>query len=152
MSDITFYDTISKALAKGIKSIKLYFMIGLPDETDKDISSIADMLKNIYEMKSKSSLQITASVSQFVPKAKTIFENRIQENVSAVQKKLNDLKHSIPKGIILQSESPKDAFVQGFLAKEKRNVSKILTNLNGETSYSALMREIKGEGYGKYFN
>ena len=143
MSDKNFYDAISKALKKGINAVKLYFMVGLPEETNEDILLIVDMLKKVSEMKQKGSLQIFASVSQFVPKNFTAFADCHQEKIEIVTKRMALLKSKIPKGIIFHTESPKDAFVQGLLAKGTRDLAPLLTDLNGEVSYSAVKRIMK---------
>lgn len=140
MSDKIFYDAISKAFEKGISAVKLYFMIGLPEETDEDILCISDMLKKVSEMKQKSSLQIFVSASQFVPKKFTAFADYPQEKIEVASKRMSLLKSQIPKGIIFHGESPKDAFVQGVLAKGDRTLAPLISKLNGDTSYSSLKK------------
>lgn len=74
------YGAVRKAIELGWKQIKLYFMIGLPTETYKDLDGIAEIAKNIldinYEINGRKGgrFNVTVSVSNFVPKPHTPFQ------------------------------------------------------------------------------
>ena len=74
--DAAIYDTARLAFEKGWTTIKLYFMIGLPSETEKDLLGIVDIVKNIYEIGRKfpGRKTINISLSPFVPKPHTPFQ------------------------------------------------------------------------------
>ena len=74
-------NTVTDALSSGWSSIKLYFMIGLPTETEEDLQGIADMSRLVrkiyYSMdreKRPKNLKVTVSTSSFVPKPFTPFQ------------------------------------------------------------------------------
>lgn len=68
----------ANAFKNGWKKVKLYFMMGLPTETDEDLKGIADLANRIHELyheiKGRYDLRITVSVSSFVPKPFTPFQ------------------------------------------------------------------------------
>ncbi len=74
--DEAVYDTASLAFEKGWKTLKLYFMVGLPTETTEDLDAILLMIKNIYQLGTKTPGRKTINVtlSPFVPKAHTPFQ------------------------------------------------------------------------------
>ena len=70
--------SVDLAYRGGWTSLKLYFMIGLPGETDEDIKGIADLANEVYYAypfdKGKNRVKITVSVASFVPKSFTPFQ------------------------------------------------------------------------------
>ncbi len=99
----------------GIANIKLYFMIGLPTETDMDVDAIVDLTKRIKETFTEASRSqgrignITVSLNCFVPKAFTPFQWSGMERVSRLKKKIMRVRKGLGKlpNVILQSESPR---------------------------------------------
>ncbi|MBR4382259.1 MAG: TIGR03960 family B12-binding radical SAM protein [Selenomonadaceae bacterium] len=71
-------DACAAAFAKGWKTVKLYFMMGLPTETDDDLRGIADLAQKVAELyrtiKNRRDVKVTVSVSCFVPKPFTPFQ------------------------------------------------------------------------------
>ncbi|MDR9770837.1 radical SAM protein [Acetomicrobium sp.] len=89
-------ETIIKklAIAKdfGIRSVKMYFMIGLPGENDDDVRSIAELSKQVWELLK---LKPVISISIFVPKPGTPFSNEPFVGISEGRRKLNILRGSL---------------------------------------------------------
>lgn len=111
-------ETISQKLAMakehGIKAAKLYFMIGLPDETDDDVQKIADLCQML---RSDTGIGITASVSPFVPKIGTAWEDKPFAGIREIKRKVALLKKSFAskKGIALRTGSIKEACLEYIL-------------------------------------
>ncbi|MFC1668604.1 TIGR03960 family B12-binding radical SAM protein [Chlamydiota bacterium] len=76
ITDEKILESVSEAFKAGWKTIKLYFMIGLPRETMNDIQAIVDIIKEIKRsgMCYKKKLQLNVSISNFVPKPHTPFQ------------------------------------------------------------------------------
>jgi len=75
LSEQQFMETIENALEHGWKTIKLYFMIGLPTETGKDVDAIADLLNKLGTLlKKHKGRRINVTVSPFSPKPMTPFQ------------------------------------------------------------------------------
>ncbi len=79
--------TAEAAFTHGWKALKLYFMIGLPGETEEDVEAIVDLIRKVQSVGRQFGLrEVSASISTFVPKAHTPFQWAAQEaDVSAKQ-------------------------------------------------------------------
>ena len=89
--------TAENVFSAGWKSIKLYFMIGLPTERREDIDGIVDLSKKIllYRKGRKTSGNVNVSVSTFVPKPQTPFQWEGQISLEEITEKHNFLKSSL---------------------------------------------------------
>lgn len=118
----------------GIANLKLYFMIGLPTETDTDVDAIVSLTKRIKKTFLEASRpkgrmgNITISLNCFVPKAFTPFQWSGMDQVSRLKKKIMQVRKGIGKlpNVKLQSESPRRAYIQALLARGDRRISDII--------------------------
>ena len=122
---------IGKLAKQGIKQLKLYFMIGLPSETEEDIEEIVKLTlkcKSILD-KQQSGTRLTLNVAPFVPKAGTPFQRLPMVPVPILKHRLALLKSSLqPKGIKVKSESPAWSQIQAVLARGDSKVAEVLAN------------------------
>ena len=92
-------EAVTAAFKAGWSSIKLYFMIGLPTETDEDILGIAALAKRVAdlykEITGRRGAQITVSTSSFIPKPHTPFQWAAQNSVEEIRRKQQLLKAAI---------------------------------------------------------
>jgi radical SAM family uncharacterized protein/radical SAM-linked protein len=144
--------TSRDAFSLGWKLMKLYFMIGLPGETDEDIEAIADLAKKTKQIGSESGggrrLQINVSVGTFVPKPHTPFQWSTQIPMSASHEKIRHLKRALPrKGINLKWHDPEQSFLEGVFSRGDRRLSSLLetvwkkgARLDGWSDYFDLTR------------
>lgn len=113
----------SHAAKAGIKQIKLYGMVGLPHETEKDIDETIDMLTRLKQANSQ--LKIIWGCSIFTPKSQTPFQDYGIDPSS--EKKLQKLIKALkPQGIEVREESYKWAQVQALISRGDRKVNDIL--------------------------
>ncbi|MCG0274710.1 MAG: TIGR03960 family B12-binding radical SAM protein [Thermosediminibacteraceae bacterium] len=123
-------DAIKMAESYGIKNVKLYYIIGLPTETDDDIKEMIDFLKRVKEgmvARGNKSGLLTVSVNPFVPKPFTPFQWLGMESLGSLEDKIKKLQSNLkPKGIRLLYESPRVSQVQAALARGDRNIAMIL--------------------------
>jgi len=123
---------VSKAAELKIKQLKLYFMVGLPSETDEDIEEMVKLAldcKSILDRKHSSS-RLALSVAPFVPKAGTPFQWLPMAPLAIVKRRLALLKSSLqPKGIKIKSESPAWSEVQGVLARGDVKLAEVLADV-----------------------
>jgi radical SAM family uncharacterized protein len=85
----------SVAFSEGWAAIKMYFMIGLPTETDEDVAGIAELGRKVRELgriKFNKSIKVTCSASYFVPKPHTPFQWCRQEDVDSIKRKQRILR------------------------------------------------------------
>lgn len=139
--DELIFDRVTQILTSGIPNLKLYFMVGLPSETESDVDAIVSLVKRIKHVmlqtaKQKASLgKITVNINCFVPKPLSRFERSAMEQVSVLQSKLKFLAgrlKSLPNVQVL-TDVPKWAFIQGMLARADRRAGEILhqVHING---------------------
>lgn len=104
ITDEHIYGAAEKVIKMGYTNIKLYFMVGLPGETDEDLDGIAEIAKNIVwlnkkygDEKKKGRFNVTVSVSNFVPKADTPFQWAAQDSPDEFDRKHIYLKEQLRK-------------------------------------------------------
>ena len=132
ISEDDILESMYKVAEQGIKQLKLYFMIGLPTETDEDIEAIVDLTlrcKAILD-RQQTGCRITLSIAPFVPKAGTPCQWLPMEELSTLNHRLSLLKNNLlPKGIKLKCESPAWSQVQGVLARGDAKLAEVLANI-----------------------
>jgi radical SAM family uncharacterized protein/radical SAM-linked protein len=88
-------NSCSVAFSEGWSAMKMYFMMGLPTETDEDVSGIAELGRKVRELgknKFNKSVKVTCSASYFVPKPHTPFQWCKQEELESIKAKQRMLK------------------------------------------------------------
>ena len=138
-------ESAGKFAEQGIKQLKLYFMIGLPSETDEDIEEIVKLTlkcKSIIDRK-QSGTRLTLNVAPFVPKAGTPFQRLPMAPLPILNHRLSLLKSNLaPRGIKLKSESPAWSQIQAVLARGDVKVAEVLANID-EVSLSGWRRTVE---------
>jgi len=132
ISEDDILEAISKVAGQRIKQLKLYFMIGLPTETDEDIEEIIRLTlsgKDILD-KRQSGTRITLNIAPFVPKASTPFQWLPMAPLRTLNQRMSRLKRALsPKGIKTKCESPAWSQVQGVLARGDTGLADVLANI-----------------------
>ncbi len=112
--------------------LKLYFIVGLPTETDDDIEDIVKLSLAIKDRldRKQSGIRITLNVAPFVPKAGTPFQWLPMASLDMLNQRLAMLSSTLPlKGIKLNEESPAWSQIQGVLARGDEKVAEVLANM-----------------------
>jgi len=128
-------DAATALVENGIPNLKLYFMIGLPTETDGDIDGIIALGKSIKHRFLKSSRarkrigEITISLNSFVPKAFTPFQWVAMEDVAGLKSKLKKIKAELKKiaNVRVHADVPRWAYIQALFSRGDRRVADILS-------------------------
>jgi len=119
--------TVENALNLGWKNIKLYFMMGLPFETPKDMEAICDLSKRLASAYAKGKKMINVSVASFIPKAHTPFQRSAQDSLDETKEKLQYLKDNLRhRKVKLKWQSPEMSMMEGVWARGDRKLSKLL--------------------------
>ncbi len=144
------FHSMDLGLAAGIKNFRLYIMVGLPFERQEDIEGIVDLANRLKDyMEEKGSRgTLTLSVNPFIPKPFTPFQWIPMGQKKDVEKKLQYLQKSLrrrPK-IIVNVESPKEAYIQGVLSRGDRRTGAALYRTLGNGGSRAFKRALKEEG------
>jgi radical SAM superfamily enzyme YgiQ (UPF0313 family) len=122
---------------EGIENLKLYFMIGLPEERDEDVLEIARLTASILQrIREHSSApgHVNVSLNPFVPKPWTPFQWDPMEDARSIKRKIALLRAELTRlggsAIELDAESPRDAYFQTLVSRGDRRVGAILERLS----------------------
>ena len=136
----------------GIQHMRLYIMIGLPTETDEDIEAIVGLAErtqaHMAEVGCKG--RLTLSINPFIPKPFTPFQWMAMDNQKTVEKKLQYIKKALQKNrrIEVLVESPKEAYIQGVLARGDRRLGAVLAACAADRGSKSFKAEMKAAGLG----
>ena len=134
----------------GIQHMRLYIMIGLPTETDEDIEAIVGLAErtqaHMAEVGCKG--RLTLSINPFIPKPFTPFQWMAMDHQKTVEKKLQYIKKALQKNrrIEVLVESPKEAYIQGVLARGDRRLGAVLAACAADRGSKSFKSEMKAAG------
>ena len=128
--------TVTTAYAGGWRQVKLYFMCGLPTETDEDVLQIATLAREVIkagrEVTGRRDIRCTVSIGGFVPKPHTPFQWAAQLDHEATDARLQKLRDAIRadreygKSIGLRYHDGKPGIVEGLLSRGDRRVGAVI--------------------------
>lgn len=123
-----------KLVAGGIPNLKLYFMVGLPTETDQDIEAIIALVKQIKHRFLRSSRgrghmgTITVSLNSFVPKPFTPFQWTQMDDMGGLKEKIKKVKVGLKKvsNVRVHADVPRWSYLQALFSRGDRRVAQLL--------------------------
>lgn len=127
--------SVTDAFENGWSSVKLYFMLGLPTETDEDVLGIADLAEKVRRRyfsvpkeKRAPGLRITVSASVFVPKNFTPFQWSAQLDFDSVVRRQQLLKEALRKikGVDFKYHAPDVSYIEAVFARGDRRLADAL--------------------------
>jgi len=113
----------------GLRQLKLYFMIGLPGETDEDVAAVVDLTRR---MKAAGNFErVTAAVATFVPKPGTDFEREAMIDPLPARRIVRRIEGELKRmpGVDVDAESPNWSFIQGVLARGDRRLGSVIRSV-----------------------
>ena len=118
----------------GIRGFKLYFIVGLPTETDEDVDAIAALAitirDTVFEISKPSGklAWVSLSINPFIPKASTPFQWESMLDPKVLDKKIERIRKLVIKvpNLELRFEPPKESYFQGLLSRGDRRVVRLL--------------------------
>ncbi len=122
-------DTIERVYSAGWRTIKLYFMVGLPTETDDDIRAITDMCVRVWDKTKRYRGKLNVSISPFVPKGHTPFAWERQASTDEIRAKYEILRDGMPRGIKLFTRDPRLSEIECALSRGDRRVGDVLLDI-----------------------
>jgi radical SAM family uncharacterized protein len=128
--------TVSTAYANGWRQVKLYFMCGLPTETDEDVLEIAELAHEVIragrEASGHKDIRCTVSIGGFVPKPHTPFQWASQADPETIDRRLKKLRdqinsnRSLGRAIGFRYHDGKPGQIEGLLSRGDRRVGKVI--------------------------
>ncbi len=128
--------TVAAAYSSGWRQVKLYFMCGLPTETDEDVLQIAELAKRVIakgrEVAGHNDIRCTVSIGGFVPKPHTPFQWASQLDVTTTDERLRKLREEVrsdrkfARAIGFRYHDGKPGIIEGLLSRGDRRVGRII--------------------------
>jgi len=128
--------TVTTAYGAGWRQVKLYFMVGLPTETDEDVLEIAEMARDVIRagraVTGTRDVRCTVSIGGFVPKPHTPFQWASQLDHESIDRRLKLLRDAInsdrstAKAIGYRYHDGKPGIVEGLLSRGDRRVGRVI--------------------------
>jgi radical SAM superfamily enzyme YgiQ (UPF0313 family) len=138
-------EAVDKIAGYHFAQLKLYYIIGLPTETDEDAGDIVRLTLEIKERldQRQSNTRVILNASPFVPKAGTPFQWLPMASMETLGSRLSILRSSLPlKGVKLNEESPAWNQVQGVLARGDEKLAAVLAGME-EVSLAAWRKAVE---------
>lgn len=139
------------AFEGGWNGVKLYFMLGLPTETDEDVLGIAELANQVlhtwrmHATNKARGVRITVSTSCFVPKPHSPFQWERQVTMDEYKRKVNLLRENIKaKNVTYNWHDPDTSFVEAVLSRGDRRIADVIEEV--------WRRGGKLEAWGDYFS
>lgn len=134
VSDLDLLSAAETIFKNGWSVLKLYFMIGLPTETDEDLDGIIRLSLELLacgKRLSKRQVQINISVSIFVPKPHTPFQWLGQASLEEIRRKQDYLDKGLRRrGISLKPHNPETSLLEGAFARGDQALGRVLEEAN----------------------
>ncbi|MGD0880698.1 MAG: TIGR03960 family B12-binding radical SAM protein [Acidimicrobiales bacterium] len=133
------YAAVDAAFSQGWKRVKLYFLIGLPTETDEDTLGIVTLAKQCVAIGKRyhSSVAVVASVGGFVPKVQTPFQWFGQNTIEELTRKVHLLRDAARpvRGLTVRWHDPKATAAEGIVSRGDRRMGEVIEQVwrNGGT-------------------
>jgi len=129
ISEAEIIDTVTNAFNLGWQVIKLYFMIGLPTETEADLEALVALVKKLRRIRAAGGRRgkINVSVATFIPKAHTPFQWAPQMSLAQSRETLHRLRDRLDlAGVQFKWQNPEVSWLEGLWARGDRRLSRLL--------------------------
>ena len=130
LDDEEFYQTVTQIFQNGWRSIKLYYMIGLPTETMEDVDAILQAgikVKQIGKRIIGGSVKVHLGIASLIPKPHTPFQWLSVEQPDSIQEKLDLLKAGTRKaGIKMSYNIPDSTLLESWLSRGDRRLGNVI--------------------------
>lgn len=121
----------------GIRNFKLYFIVGLPSETDSDVAAIVELVRTVRDAALAAARrapdfriapQIQLSVNPFIPKAWTPFQRHPMLEFKEIKRRIEIVRKGISRipNVEMKYESPRESYFQALMSRGDRRVGKLL--------------------------
>jgi len=141
ITDEDIVNSMKIAFSAGYTTVKLYFMLGLPTETDEDVLGIADVVRTVkktfIETTGRKNIFINVSTAMFIPKPATPFQWAEQISEEEMYRRQNLLKKELfaIKGVHYAWHGADFSVLEGIFARGDRKLSYVLESAYGKGCY-----------------
>ena len=151
-SDDHYYEAAGRAFRKGVKNLKMYSMVGLPNELDEDMDALARVVQETRRIQVAEGMgggRITLSLGLFVPKPLTPYQWNPMATLGLAESRMARVQAALARtgGVKINAETPKTAVLEGLQARADRRLSRVLARIYRKPSYKAWMKALAAEGF-----
>ncbi len=136
INEAQILESVRQAADKGMQQIKLYFMTGLPGETEEDIQALAELVLESKKLigSSRAKTRLSINLSPFVPKAGTEFQLMPMAPLDTIRQRTSYLKNRLAnKGIQIKHESPQWSEIQAVLSRGDSTLAGVLAGMEQDS-------------------
>lgn len=127
ITDDEIVTATGQALRAGVKTVKLYFMIGLPTETDEDLDALAELVGRVVAQAPRGGAQVHVSLSPFSPKAHTTFQWAGQISRGEIDRRNQYVSRLLKRHKLkLSLRDPEISFLEGMLGLGDSRLADVL--------------------------
>ncbi|MEQ8200903.1 MAG: TIGR03960 family B12-binding radical SAM protein [Syntrophomonadaceae bacterium] len=147
VTDEDLFRAVEAAFSSGWNAVKLYFMLGLPTETEADLDGLLDLLarvRAIGQRHSRRPVEIRASLACFVPKAHTPFQWRAQNTIAELEAKRRYLTSRKIKNVKMSFHDSRTSMLEGVVARGDRRLNQVIL--------AAWQKGCKFDGWSEHFD
>jgi radical SAM family uncharacterized protein/radical SAM-linked protein len=129
MDEKILFQGLADLFSKGWKTIKLYFMMGLPTEREEDLKGIIDLSKKIFSLGERQKIHpnVHVSISTLVPKPHTPFQWESQIPLEEMKENLRFLRAELKRNrLLVKWQDPYLSLLEGIFSRGDRNLSQVL--------------------------
>ncbi len=129
ISEQEIFDTVTDAFQLGWSLVKLYFMVGLPTETEEDLAALVELVQRLRRIKGGSSRrgQINVSLATFIPKPHTPFQWAAQLSLAESRSRLRWVQDRLDvSGVQFKWQDPEMSLLEGVFARGDRRIGRVL--------------------------
>ncbi|MEJ5360016.1 MAG: TIGR03960 family B12-binding radical SAM protein [Desulfobacterales bacterium] len=129
VDEAEIFDTVREAFRAGWDLIKLYFMVGLPTETEADRIALVDLVRGLAALRGPGGRRgrLHVSLAVFIPKPHTPFQWAAQLSLEESRRVLRDLRERLSfRNVEVKWQNPEMSFLEGVFARGDRRLSRVL--------------------------
>lgn len=123
-------EAVGRAFGAGWSSLKMYFMVGLPTETDDDLAEIAELVRRTLQVARRAAgrafRRLTVNLATFVPKPHTPFQWEPQVPPTEARRRLRLVQRLLPREVEVRWHDPHMSWVEGALGRAGREAADLL--------------------------
>jgi len=140
LKNIELFKSVEKHSDESVKNIRIYFMIGLPFETEMDRASIIDFVK---EIRSRTSLPVQISINPFIPKPWTAFQWTAMAAPTNLREWIEWLETELLKivRVTVRCGDPREAHIRALLARGDHRTSKVLEEKLSDVGWNTAFKK-----------
>lgn len=154
IQDADLIDASENAFRLGWRLLKLYFMTGLPTETQEDRDALVALCLKVWELAKPTRASVNVSISTFVPKPHTPFQWAPQIPMEETKRRLEELKKRLKRpGLRLKWHDPSHSFLEGVFARGDRRLWRVIRRAwELGARFDAWTEQFRGDAWWRAFS